>query len=144
MSIAFTKVNDFVEDLGNGVHDMDNDQLVIVLSNTAPSGESSDPTADGNGVLANVTQINHANLSSRNLTTTSWSLSSGTAKLIIQDLTLTASGVVPEFRYIYLYNDDATSDNLIGVYDLGVAKNMGDGDTFICNFDDSAGVLTIT
>ena len=67
---TFNKVNDFV---ANAVHNMDleSDQIVVALSNTAPASESSNPATDGNGVLANVTQIAYTNLSSRNVTTSS-------------------------------------------------------------------------
>jgi hypothetical protein len=142
---TFTKINDFTEDLGDGVHNLSSDQLVIALSNTAPGSEPSDPTADGNGVLANVTgEIAYTNLSSRNLTTTSWSTSSGTAKLILADLVLTASGgSVEDFRYVYIYNDTATSDNLIGLYDNGSTVSMSDGNTYTIDFDASGGVITV-
>ena len=65
---TFNKINDFVK---NAVHNMDleSDQIAIALSNTAPSSESSDPSADGNGILGNVTQVSYSNLSSRNVTT---------------------------------------------------------------------------
>lgn len=144
MAVSFTKINDFVEDIGNGAHNLSSDQLAVALSNTAPSAETNDPTADGNGVLANITQISYTNLSSRNLTTTSWALSSGTAKLTLEDLTLTASGgSVGPLRYIYLYNDDATNDELIGVYDYGSSITLEDGDQLVLDFDDSNGVLTL-
>lgn len=144
MAISFTKINDFVEDLGDKVHNLSSDQLVVALSNTAPASESSNPTADGNGVLANVTQITYTNLSSRNITTTSWSVSSGTAKLVLADLTLSASGgTVGPFRYAYLYNDTATNDELIGVYDYGSAITLQDGDDTVLDFDATNGVLTI-
>ena len=47
---SFNKVNDFVV---NAVHNMDlaSDQLAVALTNTAPGSESSNPTADGNGIV---------------------------------------------------------------------------------------------
>lgn len=144
MATSFTKINDFVEDLGDKLHNLSSDTLTIALTNTAPASESSDPTADGNGILANLTQIAYTNLSTRVITTTSWSVSSGTAKLILADLVLTASGgAVATFRYIYIYNDTATADNLIGLYDFGSALTLQDGDTLTIDFDGSAGVLTV-
>ncbi|MHA1304301.1 MAG: hypothetical protein ACTSPI_11440 [Candidatus Heimdallarchaeaceae archaeon] len=141
---SFTKVNDFVEAVAEKKHDLSSDQLVVALSNTAPGSETSNPTADGNGVLANVTQISYTNLSSRNITTTSSAQSSGTYKLTLTDLTLTASGgSVGPFQYIYIYNDTATNDELIGVYDYGSALTLSDGESITLNFDDANGVLTI-
>ena len=113
---SFVKVNKFVE---NAVHDMDlaSDQLAVALTNTAPGSESTDPTGDSGGVIANLTQISYSNCSSRNLTTSSSSQTGGTYKLVLADLTLTASGTVGPFRYIYIFNDTVTADPLIGYYD---------------------------
>lgn len=143
---SFVKINDFV---ANAVENMDleSDQLVVALSNTAPSSESSNPTADGNGILGNVTQISYSNLSSRNLTTSSSGQSGGVYKLVLADLTLTASGgSVAAFRYIYIYNDTVTSpaDPLIGYYDYGSSLTLNDGDTFTIDFSPSNGVIQLT
>ena len=62
---SFTKVNDFVVNLANSM-DLDSDTLKVALSDTDPtSGTNS--TADGNGVLANVSEITYTNLSDRTL-----------------------------------------------------------------------------
>jgi len=143
---SFVKINDFV---ANAVENMDleSDQLAIALSNTAPGSESSNPTADTNGILGNVTQISYSNLSSRNLTTTSSGQSGGVYKLVLADLTLTASGgSVAAFRYIYIYNDTVSSpaDPLIGYYDYGSSLTLNDGDTFTIDFSASNGVIQLT
>jgi hypothetical protein len=143
---SFNKVNDFVV---NAVHDMDlaSDQIVVALSNTAPSSETSDPSADGNGILGNVTEISYTNCSSRNVTTTSSSQTSGTYKLVLADLTLTASGgSVGPFRYIYLYDDTVTSpaDPIIGYYDYASSLTLNDGDSFTVDFSDTNGVLQLS
>ena len=143
---SFVKINDFV---ANAVENMDleSDQLIIALSNTAPSSESSNPTADGNGILGNVTQVSYSNLSSRNLTTSSSGQSGGVYKLVLADLTLTASGgSVAPFRYVYIYNDTVTSpaDPLVGYYDYGSSLTLNDGDTFTIDFSPSNGVLQLT
>ena len=143
---SFVKINDFV---ANAVENMDleSDQLIIALSNTAPSSESSNPTADGNGILGNVTQVSYSNLSSRNLTTSSSGQTGGVYKLILADLTLTASGgSVAAFRYVYIYNDTVTSpaDPLVGYYDYGSSLTLNDGDTFTIDFSPSNGVLQLT
>lgn len=144
---SFVKINDFVERVAEKVHNLASDQLVIALSNTAPGSESSPPAADGNGVLANVTQITYTNLSSRNITTSSSSQTSGTYKLVLTDLVLTASGgSVGPFRYVYIYNDTPTSpaDPLIGYYDYGSSITLNDGETFTVDFDGTNGVLQLT
>lgn len=142
---SFVKINDFVEHLAEKVHNLGADQLVIALSNTAPGSESSPPAADGNGVLANVTQISYTNLSTRNITTSASAQASGTYKLTLTDLVLTASGgSVGPFRYVYIYNDAPTSpaDPLIGYYDYGSALTLNDTETLTVDFDGTNGVLT--
>lgn len=142
---TFNKVNDFV---ANAVHNMDleSDQVIVALSNTAPSSESSNPATDGNGVLANVTQVSYTNLSSRNVTTTSSSQTGGTYKLVLADVTLTSSGgATGPFRYVYIYNDTVTSpaDPLIGYYDYGSSLTLNDGDSLTVDFSAANGVLQI-
>ena len=142
---TFNKVNDFVK---NAVHNMDleSDQVVVALSNTAPGSESSDPSADGNGILANLTQISYTNLSSRNVTTSSSTQASGTYKLVLADLTLTSSGgSTGPFRYVYIYDDTVTTpaDPLLGYYDYGSSLTLNDGDSLTLDFSAANGVLQL-
>jgi hypothetical protein len=142
---TFNKVNDFVK---NAVHNMDleSDQIVVALSNTAPGSEASNPASDGNGVLANVTQVTYTNLSSRNVTTTSSSQTGGTYKLVLADITLTSSGgSTGPFRYVYIFNDTVTvpADPLIGYYDYGSSLTLNDGDSLTVDFSAANGVLQI-
>ena len=141
---SFTKVNDFVENAVEAMN-LGTDTLAVALSNTAPGSESNNPTADTNGILANVTQISYSNCSSRTLTTSSSSQTSGTYKLVLADLTLTASGTVGPFRYIYLYDDTVTSpaDPLIGLYDYGASVTLNNGDTFTLDFSPTNGVIQL-
>lgn len=141
---TFTKINDFTEDLAEKVHNLGSDTLTVALSNTAPASESSNPTADGNGVLANVTEISYTNCSSRAITTSSSAQTSGTYKLVLTDLTLTASGgTVGPFRYVYIYNDTATNDELIAYYDYGSSITLNDTETLTIDFDGTNGLLQI-
>jgi len=132
---TFTKINAFVEALAEKKHNLGSDQLVIALTNTAHTSSWS--------VLADLTQISYTNLSSRSITTTSSAQTSGTYKLTLTDLTLTASGAVDTFRYVYIYNDTSTNDDLIAYYDYGSTVTLASGDTFVINFDDAGGFLTI-
>ena len=133
----FTKFNAFVADIANKVHNLGSDQLTIALTAAANA-----PVAT-NSVLADLTQISYTNLSSRNVTTSSSSQSSGTYKLICNDLVLTASGAVATFRYVVLYNSTAASGNLIGFWDYASNVTLANGDTFTIDFDNSAGVLQL-
>lgn len=133
---AFTKINSFVEFLAEKRINLGSDQLVVALTNTAHTSTWDE--------LADLTQVSYTNLSSRNITTTSSSQTSGTYKLVLQDLTLTSSGgTTGPFRYVYIYDDTATNDDLIGYYDYGSSITLQDGDTFTINFDGTNGVLTI-
>jgi hypothetical protein len=84
---TFNKFQQFIEDAAHGVHDLESDQLVVALMAAAP-----DAAADA--VLADITEISYTNLSSRNITTSASTQTTGTYKLTLTDLVLTASGAV--------------------------------------------------
>lgn len=133
---TLTKFYCFVENLAEKVHNLGSDQLTIALTNVAPVAT--------NTVLADITEISYTNLSTRNITTISSAQTSGTYKLDLTDLVLTASGgSVATFRYVVLYNSTTASGNLIGWSDYGSAVTLLDGETFTINFDNSAGALTL-
>jgi hypothetical protein len=142
---AFNKLNGFVENLAEKVFNLGSDTLTVALSNTAPGSEGTPPTgATSTAKLANVTQVSYTNLSSRVLTISSSAQAAGVYSLIIADLVLTASGAVAAFRYIYIYDDTATNDELIGYYDYGSALTLNNGETLTLDFDGTNGVLQIT
>ena len=135
---TFNKFNQFVEDIAHGVHDLETDQIVVALTNTAPLAT--------NAVRTDLTEISYTNCSSRNVTTTSSAETSGTYKLTLTDLTLTASGgTVGPFRYVVLYNDTPTgpADPLVGYYDYGSSITLNDTETLDIDFDNAGGALTI-
>lgn len=134
---AFNKFNTFAKACAEKVHNLASDQLVIALCATANA-----PVAT-NSQLSNLTQISYTNLSTRNITTTSSSQSSGTYKLVLTDLVLTASGTVAAFQYVVIYNDTATNDELIGWFDYGSALTLLNGETFTIDFDGTNGILQI-
>jgi len=132
---TFNKFNSFVEAVAEKKHNLGSDQLVIALTASAPVAT--------NAILSELTQVSYTNLSSRNITTSTSAQTLGTYKLVCNDLTLTATGTVATFRYVVLYNDTATNDELIGWYDYGSNVSLVNGDSFQINFDDTGGVLTI-
>lgn len=132
---TYNKFNSFVEKLAEKVFNLQSDTLKIALTNTAPTSA---------GVqLSDITEIAYTNISARTLTVSASSQTSGTYKLVLDDLTLTATGTVPTFRYIVIYDDTATNDELIGWYDYGSAIDMITNDTLLLNFDGSSGVIQI-
>jgi uncharacterized protein (DUF2252 family) len=68
---------------------------------------------------------------------------SGTYKLVLADVTFTASGSMGPFRYAVLYNDTATSDELIGWWDYGSSITLAASETFTVDFDATNGVLQV-
>jgi len=135
---TFTKFNSFVEALAEQLHNLGSDQLKIALTAAANA-----PVA-ANTILANLTEISYTYCSTRNLTISTSAQTSGTYKLVLADLVLTASGgVVGPFRYIVIYNDTASNDELIGFYDYGSEVTLGDGESLTINFDGTNGVLTL-
>jgi hypothetical protein len=136
---TFNKFNSFVEALAEKTHNLGSDTLKIALTNTAPSAT--------NTVLANITEIAYTNIQNgattgRDVTVTTSSQTSGTYTLDANDVVLTATGTVPTFQYVVLYNDTATSDELIGYFDYGSAVNLLNGETFTITWD-AAGILTL-
>lgn len=135
---TFNKFNSFVEAVAEKSHNLGSDTLTIALTAAANA-----PVA-GNTVLANLTQISYTNCSSRAITTSASSQTGGTYKLVVNDATLTASGgTVGPFRYIVIYNDTATNDELIGWYDYGSEITLADGESLTIDFDGTNGLLQI-
>ena len=133
---TFTKINSFVEKLAEKSFNLGSDTLTIALTNTAHTSTWSQ--------LSELTQVSYTNLSSRALTISSSAQTSGTYKLVLADLVLTSSGgTTGPFRYVYVYDDTATNDELIAYYDYGSSITLQDGDTFTIDFDGSGGFLTI-
>jgi hypothetical protein len=135
---TLNKFDSFVEALAEKTHNLGSDTLTVALCAAANA-----PVAT-NTVLANLTQVSYASCSTRVITTTSSLQTSGVYKLILTDLTLTSSGTVGPFRYVVIYNDTATSDELIGWYDYGSDITLANTETLTIDFDASGGVLTIT
>lgn len=136
---AFNKFNSFVEAIAEKVHNLGADTLKVMLTNSAPVA--------GNTVKTDITEISAANgytAGGTAATISASSQTSGTYKLVLADVTFTASGgSIGPFRYAVLYNDTAGSDELIGWWDYGTNVTITNGNSFTVDFDASAGVLTL-
>jgi hypothetical protein len=136
---SYTKFQPFVERLAEKAFNLGSDTLKVLLCNTAPvntNAQKSDLTeiGAGNGYSAGGTA---ASISSSAQT-------SGTYKLVLADVTFTASGgSIGPFRYAVLYDDTATNDELIGFWDYGSSVTLAAGESFTVDFDGTNGVLTI-
>lgn len=139
---TFQKFNSFVEALAEKKHDLANDVLKVMLTNTAPlstdsqySGISTNEVVNGNGYTTG----------GNTAAATGSSQTGGTYKLVLGDpATWTATGgTVGPFRYAVLYNDTATNKDLIGFWDYGSSITLAAGESFAVDFDPTTGVLTI-
>lgn len=116
----------FKEAINEKVHNLGSDTLKFMLTNTAPILSNTVKTditeiAAGNGYTAGGTAV----------TVTSSSQTGGTYTLVLAACVFTATGgTIGPFRYIVLYNDTATNDELIGYVDYGTAYTLPDGQPF--------------
>lgn len=132
---SYVKIHSFVENIAEKKIDLSGASLTVALTNVAHTAAWDE--------LADLTEVSYTNCSSRVITVTSSAQTSGTYKLCLTDLVLTATGAVGPFRYVYIYDDGSTGDKLICYYDYGSAVTLANGDTFTIDFDAASGVLTI-
>ena len=135
---TYYKFQDFVEQLGKGVHQLHaaGHTLNVYLTNNAPSASLDATVSD----LAGITEQNgYAAADAQN----DYTETSGTGTLTCQDKTWTASGTVGPFQYVVLYNDTPTSpaDPLIAWWDYESEVTLSSGETFEVNFDTSTFTL---
>ena len=140
---AYVKINDWALHMLE-VADIDGDTFVVALSNVAPGAEAAPTTTDGNGVLANVTQVGYADCSARTLALASHTQAAGTFTLDITDLVLTSSGTVGPFRYVYIYDDTpaAPADPLVCYFDYGSSITLANTETLTITIN-ASGLFTL-
>ena len=126
------KHQDFTEQLIRGIHDWDAHVFKVMLSNTAPLAT--------NSVKADLTEIAAGNgyTAGGTATTISVSETGGTTTVTGTEVVFTATGAVGPFRYATVYNDTATSDNLVQSYDYGSAVTLAAGETFTVKFNNAS------
>ena len=135
---TYNKVQDYTDQLNRAVHNWASHTFKAALTNTAPTGTSTN--------FASITEISAGNgysAGGMTLDTVTLSEASGTAKVTIADEVLTASGgSIGPFRYVYIYNDTATSPADAGVcyYDYGSSITLASGETFTLDFDPTNGL----
>jgi len=135
---TYTKFEQFVEDLAHGVHDLAADVATIFLTT-----EANNPAVTVE-ILSGVTEIDYSNLSTRVLSVATSVQVAGLFKQLWVDLTLTATGAVPTFRRVGIYNDTPTSpaDPLIAKYDFGSDLTLASGETLLIDWTDNTFSLT--
>lgn len=137
---TFNKFQGFVEFLAEKTFNLQTDTLKILLTNTAP--------VNTNTVKANLTEISAGNGYSAGgptATVASAGQTAGTYKLVLDDVTITASGgSIGPFRYFVLYSDTAANDELIGWWDYGSSITLANGESVTADFSASNGALQIS
>lgn len=131
---SFVKFQDFVEQLGKAIHDLNGDTLEVYLTNNAPS-----VSADAvQGDLLGITEENgYAEADIQN----AYTETGGTGTMTATDVewTATAGGFGP-FRYAVVKNATKT-DRLVCYWDYGSSISCAEGEKFKVDF--GASVLTI-
>jgi len=138
---AFNKFQDFVEQLGKGIHQLHaaGHTLKVYASNAAPDAAADAIKTD----LAEITAENNYPSGGSDIAN-DYTESGGTGTLTGVDVVWTASGgSFGPLRYIALYNDTpaAPLDPLIGWWDYGSSVTVLDTETFTVDF--GASVLTL-
>lgn len=128
---AYQKIDIFVVDLAEKVHDTNADLIKVALTNTTPLVT--------NTVFANITEIGAGNgyTAGGDDTTNTHAGASGTLTVSAVDVVFTASGgTIGPFQYVVLYNDTPASplDPLIAWWDHGSAVTLADAETFTVDF----------
>jgi len=141
---GYNKFNDFVEQLCLAIHNLNTHTLKVALA------RSTDPPVATDTILANITQPTGTGYAPVDTLNTLAESPAGTATLTGTKCVFTAgAGDWLSFRYVILYNDDATSpaDALISWWDYASDLTLGNGETFSVKFNNSdttGTILTLT
>jgi hypothetical protein len=138
---TLVKFQDFAEQLGKGIHNLDTDTHKLFLSSSAPDTAGDAALTDVAGLIA-TTNISGGVFPT---ITTQYTEASGTGTFAGDAVVVTAGGTVPTFRYYGIYNDTATSpaDALICYWDHGSNVDLATGETFTVTFGADATMGTI-
>ena len=135
---TFNKFNDFVEQIGLGVFNLNTDVLRIYLTNVQPGATNTTfgtpvEIAAGNGYTAGGADVQNV-----------WSESpAGTGQLVGTDVVWTAAGgAIGPFRFVVLYDDTPVANPLIGWWDYLSSITLNSSETFTTDF--GATILTLT
>jgi hypothetical protein len=129
--------DDFSEQLAKGVHNFDGTThtFKLALTNTAIATSVTNKA----GITS---EIAYTNISGGVNPTVSIGSSETTGTMTIHgdEVVITATGVVPDFRYYALYNDSATSptDALVISWDHGSTVSLTSGETFTIKFNNTS------
>jgi len=136
---ALQKIPDFAEQVLRGVHNFGSHTFKVALTNAAPAASAA--------VLADVTQVTGGAYTAGGyqLDAVVLAETGGIAKVTIADEVITAAGgTVGPLRFAVVYNDTAAGKPLVGYCDYGSSITLNDGEALTVDFDQAAGVLTLS
>lgn len=132
--VAFNEVEVLSENMAEGVHAADVDQLECYLSLATPS-------ASLDAVKADAAEIATGNGYTGPVDTQNGTSRTGAVTAVTGvDITITASGgAIAQWRYVWLMNTTPTSplDPLWGWWDYGSAVDLADGESITVDFGTS-------
>lgn len=141
-----TLVQDFLDDVGSGLHDLDANtiKLGLITSSTTPTTGTANPTWGAAGTNWSTNQVtpggNYAS-GGPDISAT-WGQTSGVGTFDATDVSILQHASNPtNARWGIIYNDTATNKDVIGFIDLGGDTDLSAGD-FTITWNGS-GIFTI-
>lgn len=141
MAVTITYYDHFLERLGDGGIDIDNDTFNLALldnthvfnsADTVFADVSAEEIAAGNGYAAN----------GEALTGVTWITTGNDVKMDANDVVWTAGpAAMATSRFAVLY--DITADLLMALIDMDADKTPGNGDSLTIQWDAADGVFTV-
>ena len=140
---AYSKFQDYTEQLNKGVHIWGTHTFKVALTNTAPVATQT--SFDAVTAHAAPAAANGYTAGGHTLAVTIGE-AAGTTTVGVDAVVITATaGGIGPFRYIVVYNDTATSpaDALVMYADYGSSITLADGETFTITFNSDATAGTL-
>jgi hypothetical protein len=135
---AFNKFHCLLKDAFEGKHNFAGDTIKVLLTNTAPVA-----TNTIRSQLIEITAQNGYPAGGLTLPVTSSNQTNGLYRVIVSDITLTATGAIGPFRYIVTYNSTSGTNPLISWYDYGSSLTLNTGESFLFDFDNTNGLFSV-
>lgn len=136
---TYNKFQCFVEDVHEGKHNLATNTVKLLLTNVAPTA-----TNTIRSELVEITAGNGYTSGGLTVPVLSSSQTGGIYRLVLQDITLTATGVIGPFRYTTVYNATSATNPLIGWYDYGTSLTLNTGESLLFDFDGTLGLFSAT
>lgn len=138
---AYNKIQDFVEQLGLGRHNLSTHTLRVALNRSDAAAGAGAAVQATDTVLADIVQPTGTGYTAGGEDTqNTWAEAGGTGTLTGTKVVWTAGAADwQSFRYVVLHNDDTVTptDQLIGWWDYGLDLALGNGETFSVKFNNS-------